>query len=228
MQYLSWLSFFHHGIERRTAIHFVPIAEQLAAPYPAQCRITIFSPLFERRSVTIEGIRLGDPNGLFLDDAFPQLTSLGSCRGGVLVELSITQTHFRITPSHCFIEYWEGVDVLRLRPPRRPMLTSRGNSQASDTSFVVAVEKTSRDEALLLINEKSSERHLTNENVRGLPPNEDIQPVMIPPEGIREIPLQKTLTGVSLHQIPEGMAGFLVTRASGEERVREIRPVFAT
>ena len=75
-QVVSWVAPVVSSGLTRTVVHFFPAARGVASPYSVSCRLTLFGGGIERRSVVLEGARLNQPDGLFVDEAFPELPEM--------------------------------------------------------------------------------------------------------------------------------------------------------
>ncbi len=104
----------------RTVIHFFPAARGVASPYAVSCRLTLFGEGAERRSVVLEGARLNQPDGLFVEEAFPELAQMTGASGtgsaGLELELFTDQPRVDVGPSRCVFEYHSGLNVVRFNP----------------------------------------------------------------------------------------------------------------
>jgi len=88
----------------RSRVHFFPNAAVPGGPYTVSCSLTVFGKGLERRSVVLDGARLGHPDGLRLEDAFPMLRNDYSGLLGLEIELSYPQERINLLPSHVSIE----------------------------------------------------------------------------------------------------------------------------
>jgi len=106
MQSVSWLAFVAHNTLSRTVVHFFPFSGSVSAPYATECRLTIFGVGISERSVTLDGARLGQPDGVRLEDAFPEVAVGGESRLlGLQIDLESTQQRLDLSASACFIEF---------------------------------------------------------------------------------------------------------------------------
>lgn len=105
MQSVSWLSFCVSNAVTRTSVHFFPCADNVTAPYPANCTMTLFGSGVVARTITLEGGRLSNPDGLRLDDAFPELKSELNGIFGLAIELTTPQPRLDLRSSSCVIEF---------------------------------------------------------------------------------------------------------------------------
>ena len=99
------LAFCISSANTKSRVHFFPAAGISSGPYPIFCKLTLFGKGVERKSVMLDGGRLGQPDGLRLEDAFPTLRSEQSGMFGLEIELSCPQqSRINLLPSQCFID----------------------------------------------------------------------------------------------------------------------------
>lgn len=107
MQSVRWLSFSLASSLTRTLVHFFPYSHTVAAPYVSQCRLTVFGPGVERRTVILDGARLSHPDGVKVEDAFPELSSVADATPsgfGLEIELLTLQQRADLGASGCVVE----------------------------------------------------------------------------------------------------------------------------
>lgn len=128
-QTVSWVGPCVSSGLTRTVIHFFPAARGVASPYAVSCRLTLFGDGAERRSVVLEGARLNQPDGLFVEEAFPELAQMTGASGtgsaGLELELFTDQPRVDVGPSRCVFEYHSGLNVVRFNPLCISARTSR-------------------------------------------------------------------------------------------------------
>ena len=89
----------------KSRLHFFPAAGVSTGPYPIICKLTLFGKGVERKSVMLDGGRLGQPDGLRVEDAFPALRGDIAGMFGIEVELSCPQqTRLNLLSSQCWVE----------------------------------------------------------------------------------------------------------------------------
>jgi hypothetical protein len=151
MQTVSWLAFLPTGTLTRAVVHFFPFSSNVSAPYVTECRLTIFGAGLPTRAVTLEGARLGQPDGLRLEDAFPETaTVLDGRLVGLQIDLEGVQQRMDLSASGCVIEISRstpgGGGAVRFRPvlldhpgrsrtPLAPLIAEQDRFQT--TSLVV-------------------------------------------------------------------------------------------
>lgn len=104
MQAIKWLTFGISNALTKTVVHFFPSSGNVTAPYPAHCKLSIFGKDLQRKSILVEGARLSQPDGIKMEEAFPQLKSDVSGYFGLEVEISTPQPRIDLSGSSCVIE----------------------------------------------------------------------------------------------------------------------------
>lgn len=117
-QTVSFLGFGVATSLLRTVVHFFPSAGGVTAPYPTNCTITVFGQGLPRRHVVLEGARMSHPDGVRLDEVFPELKREMTGFFGFSLELSTTQPRVDLTESDCVIELAGRGHSLRFRAAR--------------------------------------------------------------------------------------------------------------
>lgn len=104
---IKWISFGSHGKNTRTALHFFPFAGSISATYQADISIKVFGNDLEEVDVVLEGARLSQPDGLFLDEIFPILFENYQGFFGIEVEVNCDQQQVSdLSSSSCIIEIY--------------------------------------------------------------------------------------------------------------------------
>jgi|688.fasta_scaffold174979_2 hypothetical protein len=101
---VSATTFCLHSSAIRSRIHFFPSAGMTTGPYSITCTFTLFGKGVERKSVAVDGGRLGQPDGIRLEDAFPALRGDISGVFGLQLELSCQQQRVNMLPSQASVE----------------------------------------------------------------------------------------------------------------------------
>lgn len=117
MQTIRWLSLCIFNALTKTSIHFCPGAKGISAPYPINCKLTLFGETLDSPvSVTIEGARLRQPDGLRLEEAFSVLQNDSTGIFGLGIELSSPQGRIDLSTSQCIIEIYSSRFTSRFKP----------------------------------------------------------------------------------------------------------------
>ena len=117
MQSATWLAFCVSSSLTRTSLHFFPAAENVTAPYPANCALTLFGGGQTMRSVVLEGGRLGNPDGVRLEEAFADIRNEAGSISALAVELSTPQhSRLNLICSGCVVEINSFGYTTRFRP----------------------------------------------------------------------------------------------------------------
>lgn len=104
MQVARWLTFGFIESALRTIVHLFPSSGSVGAPQPVNCKVSMFARSLAPRSVVLEGARLGQPDGVRLEELFGTPQELAAGPVGVEIELSTTQGRIDLSPSSCLIE----------------------------------------------------------------------------------------------------------------------------
>jgi len=130
MQSVGWVTFGVSSAISRSIIHFFPSAQITSAPYPVVFRLKVFGKDIQPKTVSLEGGRLGQPDGVRLEDAFPHLAEGVSGLIGLQVEITTSQPRIDLSPSQCVIEIVSSAQSVRFTP--RQLSTSDKRLSISD------------------------------------------------------------------------------------------------
>ena len=103
-----WRAFFICNSVTRPFVHFFPHSSASTAPYPILATISIFGGGLKPASVTLEGARLSQPDGVRLDAVFTELSRGAQGLVGVEVELQPRQRRIDLSASQVVIELVQG------------------------------------------------------------------------------------------------------------------------
>jgi hypothetical protein len=108
----------------KTRMHFFPSAGITTGPFSIACTLTLFGKGIERKSVVLDGGRLGQPDGLRLEDAFPVLRGDVAGIFGLEIQLACSQSRVNLLSSQAAIELASpqlavmfGVEPFSIAPP---------------------------------------------------------------------------------------------------------------
>ncbi|MBX7137475.1 MAG: hypothetical protein K1X83_05775 [Oligoflexia bacterium] len=113
---VKWLGFGIASALTRTAAHFYPSSGNVTAPYPVSCRLTIFAEGQAPTGLTVDGLRLSQPEGVWVDEAFPVLKSSSAALFGMEVCISCQQQRVDLENSSCVLEFASLVSSVRFWP----------------------------------------------------------------------------------------------------------------
>lgn len=116
MQNVEWITFSVSSAISRSLVHFFPSAQITSAPYPVIFKLRVFGKDIVSKSVALEGGRLGQPDGVRLEDAFPHLADGVSGLIGLHIEISTSQPRIDLTPSHTVLEIVSSAQSVRFTP----------------------------------------------------------------------------------------------------------------
>lgn len=115
-QSVRWVGFCQSTAVTRTLVHFFPSAGNVTAPYAANCKLTVFGRGLTRRSLQIEGARLSHPDGLKIEDVFPEVRENTSSLYGIEIELSTGQQRVDMSASSSIFEIVTGGQSVKYLP----------------------------------------------------------------------------------------------------------------
>jgi hypothetical protein len=186
----------------RTRIHFFPSGGSIGGAAAVNCSLRLFGKGFESRAVVLDGGRIGQPDGVRLEDAFPNIRSEGSGIVGleVLLECPQGQGRINLQSSHSTIELVS--PQFSIAYGCAPFLALRDKDQGSLTERLIAARRRNRVGAalhdslvttsLVVINASSESlrpdvTHTVGETDVALPLG------TVAPESVVEIPLDESL-----------------------------------
>jgi hypothetical protein len=105
---IKWQAFFICNSLTKPALHFFPHSPTTTAPYPVNCTITIFNSAIESRSVTLDGARINQPDGVRLDAVFPELIDGISGLVGLEIVINSESGRVDLSTSQCIVELIQG------------------------------------------------------------------------------------------------------------------------
>lgn len=157
MQSVRWITFCISNAVTRSIVHFFPASVNIAGPYGAQCKLSLFGKDVERKSVVLEGARFGQPDGFRLDDVFPQLQEGVSGFFGLEFEITTTQPRTDLSASSCVIELSSRGQSCRFWPRRfvhDPEAAARGGAttRTAATRSMAAIKDAFSSSSLVLVN----------------------------------------------------------------------------
>lgn len=103
MQSIKWLAFAVKSAVTDTYVHFFPCAGNVSAPYPVSCKFTCFSDGHRSQTITVEGARLSQPDGIKFSDLFKDVTT-PDCPVGLEIVLTSLQPRIDLSASRCIVE----------------------------------------------------------------------------------------------------------------------------
>lgn len=186
-QTVRWLGFGVSGSLTKTLAHFFPSSGNVTAPYPAQCKLSVFAESIGTKSVLLDGARFSQPDGVRLDVAFPALEQEKVALAGIIVELVSSQPRIDISHSACVIEFSSKGHASKYRPLKLGNEPSSGSVPAIMDAYTVT--------SLVVVN--GTEKPISvplgfiDWKERREPRIISIQSEDIPPLGVRDIELNE-------------------------------------
>jgi len=112
----AWLTFCVSNPVTRTYVHFFPSSGPLAAPYQANCALTLLAPGKDAETVVLEGARLSQPDGVRIDQAFEDASDGAAVPLCLIVELTTPQPKVDLSASGCVVELASRGLSVKFRP----------------------------------------------------------------------------------------------------------------
>lgn len=150
MQTVSWLTFISTSALTRTVVHFFPFSSGVSAPYGTECRFTVFGGGLTTRSVMLDGARLGQPDGVRVDDVFAEVGGAADGRlCGLQIDLECSQQRVDLSASGCVVEIARSEGgAVRFRPA--PI--GSGEERQAPTAPLIACRDRFQTTTLVVIN----------------------------------------------------------------------------
>lgn len=104
------------GALTRTALHFYPSAGNVSAPYAVLCQLTFFAAGEEPKHLTVDGLRLSVPEGIWIDEAFAFLKDGTHAIFGLELLLICNQRRLDLRESSCIVEFASISQSTKFRP----------------------------------------------------------------------------------------------------------------
>ena len=181
MQTIRWIAFGLANATTRTALHFYPSAGNVTAPYPVSCKLSVFGEGIEKASISVDGLRLSQPEGIWVDEAFPVLKSGALTLFGLEIVLSCSQHRVELDGSSCIVELNSLAQSVRYWPVsveggsgRSRALAAAALRDAFSQTALVAINSTpERQEFAVALSafESSEPRTLSSAQAPALPPH---------------------------------------------------------
>jgi len=136
MQTVQWITFGLAQNLAQTSLHLVPAAAGISAPYPVVTRVSCFRGGECQKSLTVEGLRLQQPDCIVVDELFPFLKEQPVGFYGIEITLGCAQPRVDLSRSSCFMEIRHKSTVLQFRPAITGKAESNGSTEKS-TGLVI-------------------------------------------------------------------------------------------
>lgn len=152
MQSVKWLTFCVSDAICKTIVHFFPSAGVVTAPYPAECKLTLFGKDLETKSVVLDGARFGQPDGVRIEDAFPILRQERDSLAGLEIEISSSQPRVNLESSSCIIELAYKGSSSKFFPSRMDQNESPQFKQQNQHGTGIAIKDAFTSSSLVTVN----------------------------------------------------------------------------
>ena len=114
----NWLLFCQNSQLTKTIIHFFPSSGATGAPYQVQCTLTLLRTEVEPLTIAVEGAKISQPNGIAVEDAFPEVRDIPNSLLPIFVEISSGQGRQDLAKSECVVELQSDGRSVMYRPKR--------------------------------------------------------------------------------------------------------------
>lgn len=118
MNQVSWLGFGIASTVTKTFVHFLPAAAGIGAPYHVDLKVTVGGSSLPRRTFSVDGAKLGYPDGFRLEEAVTALSQQVSGLYLIKVDLFPTQQRVDLANSCILIELQYQQASVRYLPRR--------------------------------------------------------------------------------------------------------------
>ena len=115
---VTWLGFGIASTVTKSYMHFLPAAAGIGAPYPVDLKVTVGGSALPRRTLSVDGARLGHPDGFRLEEAVPALNQQVSGMYLLQIDLAPTQQRIDLSNSSIIIELQYQQGSVRYLPRR--------------------------------------------------------------------------------------------------------------
>lgn len=209
---VQWHAFGLHTNRTKTLVHFFPSAGSLTAPYPAQCRLTAYGDAVGLKTVTLDGGRVSQPDGICIDDVFPALESEKSAAVGLIIEVSTMQPRLNISTSDCVIEFITEGFSTRFHPAKTGE-SSAGPVEGRYCPMGVAIKDKYTSTSIFMLNPSENEAQPALSILRKGAKNAELSSIEGPglsPSSLREISIGDNYFSSAFEvQQPYGMQQYL-------------------
>ena len=165
MQNIKWVSFAYCNTLSKSILHFLPSSLNTSAPYPVIYNIEIHSKETGTKSISLDDGRLGQPDGVRLEDIFPVLNEVPTGLIALSVEMNVSQPKVDLLSSSCVMEIItasNSVKYLSANLGEEMRLTSKGmlvvtDAYCTSSLLIVNASASSYSPKVLTLNAKSAE-----------------------------------------------------------------------
>jgi hypothetical protein len=234
---MRWISFAQADSMSRSVIHLLPATRGGMAAQPVSCVIELFGDRPDSTEVAIDGMRLNQPDGIRLEEAFPRLREGGNSLVGIAVNLDSAQQKGDLSSSICELEV-----ISRNKSVRFKMALRKDNSV--ERSTIPIISDTFTQTSLILTNQGSQyievqlapQANLDNLNSQPLT-NISIAPFSVSEYNLGSMFLlgsapfncqwgeTRLATTFLIGQLPPEVAAFIVYRENSSKRIQSVLEV---
>lgn len=229
-QIASWLGFGIATGLSRTLVHFYPSSGNVTAPYSANCKLTLFALSGAPRSVNLEGARVSYPDGVRLEEVFPQLKETPTGLVGIEIQLTTTQPRVDLVESSAILEVISGGQAARFAPCPLPCLretprTFHAIRDSFNTTSLIVVNQGVKEVSVVLRSVHSPDQPITTNSLAP----QSVAEVSIPDSFFHSVPPRECewglLRGGAVEVMPSApdVAYFVMYRDAATRRPISVR-----
>ena len=149
MATMRWISFAQSDSLHRSLVHILPTTRGGIAAQPVACVLQLFADRPDVTEISIDGMRLNQPDGIRLDEAFPRLREGGNSLVGISIVLESVQQKGDLRNSECAVEI-----VSRGRSIQFPMIAC--SDQAGMPRPLMAINDSLTQSSVIFVNQGTS------------------------------------------------------------------------
>lgn len=105
MKSVFWSAFLNPNRKAGTLVHFFPATPGSATPYPVDLSVSIFGRGVPKRTISLEGARLFNADGVRVEDIFSLADADEEASLALQIEVQSVQAKTDISASQCLVEF---------------------------------------------------------------------------------------------------------------------------
>lgn len=162
MKSVSWLAFLNPNRKAGTLIHFFPATPGSATPYPVDLSVSLFGRGVPKRTISLEGARLFNPDGVRIEDIFSLAEADDESTLALQIELQTNNAKSDISASQCLIELPSAEGGLIFAPHKSVLTVNAQNSNellenVGSEKVIMAMKDSQLCPSVLVVNCKQNE-----------------------------------------------------------------------
>ncbi len=146
MQSINWIAFGMSNTLTKSVVHFLPTSSSTSAPYPLVYNISLYGKEIGERNITLDDGRLGQPDGVRLEDIFPVLSEAPAGLLALSIVMTTNQPKVDLTASGCVIEIITASNSVRF------FAAPDGNRKSENPTGMLVAADAYTSSSLFLVN----------------------------------------------------------------------------